>query len=366
MRAHKVPATYYSGWKVTGNQDSFYVFYKNNLSEKGILKPFRRVRKITTEHGYFMDEDFYYIDFSIKGISFKLQNEINDFLNQRNYSIQCVDTLADGISKGNNIVIVDDYFKFMAYINDINSWTIKDNQGNEISKDDFNEDLSNYIFDKIGIIIEENYFANYLENMWPDIKNSILRDTSTINSGDNIMLSRKNDLLEFFVIQYLRLDKRIKTDITPKLKFFEKLFLDIGADNKMISEMKDDGLLVEDVYFFGVLLDAARGDKRRINNQISEIDKNYYIDILKAPSGFGYLTSTSPCIFSKVNNNSIEEMLFPISSEYCLRFRNKKTSIVSGKYIIQSAQDVKDVNNHVANTSEDIVISNLEYINILI
>lgn len=366
MKAHKVPATYYSGWKATSNQDSFYVFYKNNLSAKGILKLYRRVRTITTEHSYFMDEDFYYIDFSIKGISFKLQNEINDFLNQRNYSIQCIDTLAEDKSNGNNIVIVDDYFKFMTYFNDINYWTIKDNQGNNILKDDFYEDLDGYIFDKVGVIIEEDYFANYLENMWPNIKTSITRDISTINSGDNILLSRKKDLLEFFVIQYLRLDKRIKTDITPKLKFFEKLFLDIGADKKIISEMKDDGLLAEEAYFFGALLDAARGDKRRVNDRISEIDTNYYIDVLKAPSGFGYLTSTSPCIFSKVNDNILEEMLFPISSEICLRFRNKNTSNTNGKYIVQSAQEVKDINNYVVNTSDDIVMSNLEYINTII
>ena len=79
MKAHKVPATYLSGWEIPTLKDRIYVFYKNQTAQNGIVKRFRDVDRITTEHSYFMEEDFYYIDFSIDGIEYKLEKEINAF-----------------------------------------------------------------------------------------------------------------------------------------------------------------------------------------------------------------------------------------------------------------------------------------------
>jgi len=365
MKAHKVPATYYSGWEISALPDRMYVFYKNDTSKQGICKRFRDVNKITTEHSYFMEEDFYYIDFSVEGISFKLENEITDFLNNNNLIIKCNDDLSDEANPSK--ILIDDYKKFMSYHLHIDSWEVYDINGQVISNSDFQKTLNDYIFDKLGKIIEENYFAHYLENMWPEIRNSIKTNIAKLNSGDNIVLDKKQELLEFFVIQYLRLDKRIKTDIQPVLDFFSSFFKkEMQADAQTISDMKKDGLLSPEPYFFGVLLDTARGDKTRINNHIDEIDKNYNIDVLEAPAGYSFLTSTSPCIFSKIVNSSKEEMLFPINHNICLRFRKKQLSSEFGKYIMLSTDEIKTINNCIISNSDDVVISENEYINHLI
>ena len=167
MRAHKVPATYFSGWKAAGYNASFYVFYKNNPNDKGILKSFGAVKNITAEHSCFMEEDFYYVDFHIKGIAFKLEKEIGEFFDQGLYKIECADDLAD-VPEGDPlpVVIIDDYQKYISYMTNIDSWVIKDSQSNLVAVEDFKNILDNYIFDKVGTIIEEDYFANHLESMW--------------------------------------------------------------------------------------------------------------------------------------------------------------------------------------------------------
>lgn len=367
MRAHKIPATYFSGWKAACYSESFYIFYKNNLNDRGILKPFKNVKRITSEHSCFMEEDFYYVDFHIKGIAFKLEKEIGEFFNESIYKIECEDDLAE-VHEGDPLplIIIDDYKKFISYMTHMDSWIIKDSQNKIVSVEAFKNILNDYIFNKVGTIIEEHYFANYLENMWGDVRTSIINDTNGLNNGDKVALTRKNELLEFFIVQYLRLDKRIKTDIEPVIKLFEKIFVDMGADEQTLSEMKDDGLLATDAYFFGVLLDTARGDKHKINTHISEIDSNYVIDILKAPIGYSYLSSTSPCVFSKIAGKSKEEMLFPINSQYCLRFRKKKAASAHGQYILQSDDAVKNINNMIISASEDIVVSEREYISNII
>ena len=361
MKAHKVPATYFSGWKAVGYNESFYTFYKNNLYDKGILKSFGDVRKITTEHSYFMAENFYYIDFNIKGIVFKLKDEIEDFLNESPYTIECVDHLKD-ISKDEPlpIVIIDNHKKFTSYMDNIGSWVIRDKQNKIISLNTFNDRLNDYIFDSVGKIIEEDYFAYHLETMWGGVRASIISDTDGLNHGDEVTLTRKQDLLEFFVVQYLRLDKRIKTDIDPKLKIFEEAFIEMGIDKKTLSAMKNDGILTSDAYFYGVLLDAARGDKYVINNEISKIDTNFVIDVLKAEPGYSFLSSTSPCI---IIDDKTEEMLFPLNSQYCLFFRKKKDGLICGQYKLQKDTNVKKINNIIVKNSEDIVVSELEYIN---
>lgn len=367
MRAHKVPAIYFSGWKAAGYKTSFYIFGKKNPNEIGVLKSFGNVKKITTEHSYFMEENFYYVDFHIKGIAFKLEKEIEEFFDQGLYKIECANDLVD-MHDGNPlpVIVIDDYQKYISYMTNIDSWVIKDNQNNLVAVENFKKILDNYIFDKIGTIIEENYFANYLESMWGDVRTSIINDVSCLNTGHKVVLTRKSELLEFFVVQYLRLDKRIKKDIEPGIKMIEKIFVDMGADRETISAMKDDGLLATDAYFFGVLLDAARGDKKRVNQHISEIDENFVVDVLQAPVGYSYLSSTNPCIISKMDGKSIEEMLFPICSEYCLRFRKKHDITAFGQYVLQSEEALKRINNLIISATEDIVVSEREYINSII
>ena len=367
MRAHKVPATYFSGWKAAGYNESFYTFRKNNPNGKGILKPFGNVKRITVEHSCFMEEDFYYIDFHIKGIAYKLEKEISEFFNLDLYKIECADDLAD-IPEGAPLplIVIDDYKKFVSYMNTLDSWIIKDNQDKIVPIEVFKKMLNDFIFDKVGTIIEEDYFANYLENMWGNVRTSIINNVRDLSDGDQVVLTRKNELLEFFVVQYLRLDKRIKTDIEPVIKMVEKIFVEMGADKETLSDMKDDGLLAADSYFFGVLLDAARGDKRKINKHIFEIDSNYVIDVLQADDGYSYLSSTNPCVFSKIVDKSKEEILFPINSQYCLRFRKKHDASVYGRYRLQSGEIVKRINNIILFATEDIVVSEREYINSII
>ena len=116
MKAHKVPATYLSGWEIPTLKDRIYVFYKNQTAQNGIVKRFRDVDRITTEHSYFMEEDFYYIDFSIDGIEYKLEKEINAFFNLNQYTITCEDDLAvvaDGESRP--IVTINSHETYQKY-----------------------------------------------------------------------------------------------------------------------------------------------------------------------------------------------------------------------------------------------------------
>ena len=366
MKAHKVPATYYSGWNASGFKHSFYVFYKNALTEKGILKPYRKVETITAEHSYFMKENFYYIDLSIKGISFKLKNEISDFLREKSYKILCLDTLAE-CEKDEPLptIVLDDYNKIMTYMDDIDKWSIENPTGNIVTAQEFIDELDRYIFEKVGVLIEENYFSNYLENMWGDIRNSIIDEVIAKKSDDKVTINRRTDLLEFFVVQYLRMDRQIKPKIEMVLSIAENALVDIGADAKIISALKQDGLLSFEPYFFGALLDAARGDKRKIMRKVSEIDSNYEIDILHSKTS-SYLTSTNPCVYSQGVRGDITEMLFPIASQYCLRFRKRLGCISKGRYIEQTDQEVKIINASIISKADEIVISHCEYISDLI
>ena len=75
MKAHKVPATYYASWKIPGTKHSFYVFYKDKLYSEGQSKSYKDVDKITQEHSFFMEENFYYLDIeNMPGLAYKLQN----------------------------------------------------------------------------------------------------------------------------------------------------------------------------------------------------------------------------------------------------------------------------------------------------
>ena len=193
MKAHKVPATYYSGWEISALPDRMYVFYKNDTSKQGICKRFRDVNKITTEHSFFMEENFYYIDFSINGIAFKLENEITNFLKDKGFIIKCIDDLSKTTPSAK--ILIDDYSKFMSYQSKIDSWEITDSNGNFISNSEFKTILNNYIFNNIGTLIEENYFANYLEYMWPEIRSSIKSNIQNLNSKFNDVGDKTSQVL---------------------------------------------------------------------------------------------------------------------------------------------------------------------------
>lgn len=360
MKAHKVPATYYDGWEISGLSDRFYVFYTSATNVAGITKRYRDVSKITVEHSFFMEENFYYIDLSIDGIEYKLVDEINDFFHTQGYHVQCIDDLAELTPQP--LVSICDHNTYMKYKDTFNTWDIKDKNCNMVTPCDFKKSLNEYVFHKVGKVIEENYFANYLEFMWNDIKSSIMNDIDGLQPNATFSMSRKSDFLEFFIVQYLRVDKRIKSDITPVLNYFEKILDEIGVS----TWAKAEGMLSPDVYFFGMLLDAARGKKSGIMKQIAPIDAGYTLDILEAPSGHSFITSTSPCVFSEIVDGIKVEMLFPLDHKYCARFNIKKSVSDVGRYIKSTSEETKAINNKILRHSEDIVISECEYINAFI
>lgn len=299
MKAHKVPATYLSGWEIPTLQDRIYVFYKSQLTQPGIIKRFRYVDRITVEHSYFMEEDFYYIDFSIDGIEYKLEKEITDFFGLNQYSITCEDDLAetaDGEPRPR--VTINSFDMYQKYKENMKGWTIFDTSGAPVHLNDFKTALNDFVFDCVGVIVEENYFANYLEATWNAVRGSIIADTASLNSGDAITISRMNDFLEFYTIQYLRVDKRYD-DINPVINIFKNIFSELGFTNAEIANIEKNGLLSPQPYFYGVLLDAARGDKSKVNHTINKLGNDYCIDVLKASNGISFLTSTSPCITTK-------------------------------------------------------------------
>lgn len=370
MRAHKVPATYYSGWKNPNFKSSFYVFYKNDLTSKGILKSYNSVDKITSEHGTFMDEDFYYIHMGsggIRGIEYKLKDEINDFLSEGIYMISCIDSVncnGEPEKEGKRITI-DDHEKYMIYKDDIHTWDIKDSIGNNVTSDEFVQALDNFIFERIGTVIENDYFAYYLEPKWNAIKENIVKDLDGLANNSNLNLSKKNDLVEFFVLQHLRVDGLRKQMIEERLSSIEDIFKELGTSEAELDAIKEEGVLSYEPYFYGILLDAARGDNKKIKNRITYIDSNYVIDVLET-SGSEYITSTEPCVISKTEEGVAEEMLFPVDWKYCIRFRYKGKNTEPGKYIIQLPQEVRQINSAIVKASKDVVMSRQEYITNLI
>ena len=123
---------------------------------------------------------------------------------------------------------------------DIDKWMIKDTDGKAIENDMFSRDLHDYLFEKIGIIVEETYFANNLEPKWNNIKKEIEKQRKL---GEDFCLSNKADFLEFFVIQYLRVNDFMTDDIEPVVNMFKEVFSSMGFENPELEEMKEDGLL---------------------------------------------------------------------------------------------------------------------------
>lgn len=355
MRAHKVPATYYSGWKTVNQDKYFYVFYKTALQNQGILTKFRKVRNFEPEHLYFMDYDFYEINFSINGIEYKLRDEIEDYFSANNqYRI---------VSEGE---LVDCYDKYMYHKDVKDSWTITNQAGTSVLLSQFEDEINTYILGKVGDKIETEYFAHYLEPLWREIKDAIRNDIVGLNSMDDVTLSRRTDFLEFFTIQYLRTEDYLATEVQPTLDLFKGIFVDLFEGDEHKEQVLADGMFYSDVYFYGRLLDIARGDKRSLHNIMQKMDRGYVIDVLKADVGGYYLTSSNPCVITKYINRVKEEVIFPVDKEICVRLRAIKTPNDSGKYIVQDIAAVKQINNQIINASNNIVMSHLDNISNLI
>ena len=363
MKAHKVPATYFSSWKTPGTKHSFYVFYKSDVNKKGNSKSYKDVDNITQEHAYFMEEDFYYLDIKkVPGLLYKLSDEINDFLQERDYKIECPDFLAEDKEAEAEYPIIEikNYDDLMRCWRDIDKWMIKDMDGKAIENDMFSRDLHDYLFEKIGIIVEETYFANNLEPKWNNIKKEIEKQRKL---GDDFCLSNKADFLEFFVIQYLRVNDFMTDDIEPVVNMFKEVFSSMGFENSELEEMKEDGLLASESFFYGTLLDVARGEKQRLQKYIDSIEQNYVMDLLKAEDGVSFITSTLPCVVMKMIGKFKFEMVFPVSPKYCIRFIGKSSvNNRSGKFFEATSDEVKCINRKIISESKNIVISESENI----
>ncbi len=347
MKAHKVPAVYYAGWKSQGYKNSFYVYYTNALGEAGLIKPFKRVDKITQEHSYFMEEDFYEINLDIKGMEYKLETEITEFFD--NYNQFHIEAEGD---------IVDSYKKYMYYLDALDEWIIKDKSGNVVTYNIFFDSLNLFVNRKVGDIVEKTYFAEYLEPLWVEIKSALYTDINGKVSGENILISKKAEFLEFFIIQYMRTKHYVSREITPTLQIIIDVFDSLFEGDEDKERVLSNGMFNSDVYFFGFLLDVAKGDRKKLNNYMNKVNRGYAVDILHAPTGMYYITSTSPCVIAKIEDGIKKEWYFPIDANLCAYFRERKSAVDDGNYIVQTPDEVRRVNNVIANNSSDIVISN--------
>lgn len=363
MKAHKVPATYYDGWQSDENKGRFYIFYKGTNPKKGISKKYRKVKQITNEHKYFMEENFYFIDLSIPGIVYALKDEITDFLKNERYSIIYNDTDSD--DENFEKVVINNYDDFTCYFRYLKTWEIE-YDGKNISTDDFKKNLNDYISLRVGNIIEKDYFANYLEPKWKRTLESIVNKVSILKQMDDVIIDKIDDFLEFFIIQYLRVEQRISNDIDPVISMVENVLEEMGLEQHDIKELKDDGFLSPEAHFFKILLDTAKGDNHKVNNQICKIKKNYIIDILEAPIDYYYVTSANPVVISKKKKTINEEILFPINKKYCAKVKIRHDMSEKGKYIRQTGREVKIINNIIINESNNIIISNKEDISKII
>lgn len=359
MKAHKVPATYYSAWNISGMKHSFYVFYKFDINAKGQIKRYRKINSITQEHSYFMEEDFYYLDINkTPGLVYKLKNEIDEFFLQRKYDIKCVDILDEDSTQNHQIIDIVNYDNYMYCRSLIDSWIIKDCEGNIRCVDAFKRELSEFIFNKIGTIIEEDYFSKQLEQKWPMILREICKERT---AGDKVNLSCLQDFLEFFVIQYIRVDDIIVDEIKPTVDLFKSAFATMGFTDDELKNIEADGMLDADSYFYAALLDAARGNKTRLNRKIKMLEENYVIDILHSPLSTGFITTTSPCVVAEMVGKFKSLMIFPVSPQYCIRFVGKsKEKERYGKYFELSTDEVKAINRIIISKSRNIVMSEMD------
>ena len=110
-------------------------------------------------------------------------------------------------------------------------------------------------------------------------------------------------------------------------------------------------------------MDIAKGNTSVLQKNVNMIDSNYILDLLCTDSDIGFLTSPMPCVVTKWRGDFKAEMLFPVSPKYCIRFCGKK--LVHGrvgKCFLLGADEVRKINNEIINQSNDIVMSEVEYI----
>lgn len=359
MKAHKVPATYYDGWEIAGAKNHFYVFYKNNTKEKGIDVKYRNVDSISTERSFFMEEDFYYIDICrIPSLVYKLEKEISDFFVIPRYKISCTVETEEGIFEEKTI---SDYSSFMYCFDEINNWTITNLYGDTVLVEDFKKDISSYIFQCVGGIVEKDYFANYLETNWPATKEAIIHAAGS--DGVDYIIPNKKFFLEFVAVQCLRLNSVMEKEIMPFLQLFENCFDSMGFEESELKNIKENGVLAFEPYFYGILLDAARGNKKVVNNYVNDMNQNYVIDMLRAPANMQFVTSTTPCVVAQKITGFKADIFFPISSSFCIRFlAHSLAGNRKGKVFDLSDEEIKYINNKIVSETDDIVISQTEYI----
>lgn len=359
MKAHKVPATYYDGWEITGSKNHFYVFYKNNTNDKGIDVKYRDVDSISTERSFFMEEDFYYIDICrMPSLVYKLEKEISEFFAIPRYNISCTVETEEGIFEDKTI---SDYSSFMYCFDEINNWTITNLCGDTVLVEDFRKDISSYIFQCVGEIVEKDYFANYLETNWPATKDAIIHAAGS--DGVEYNIPNKMFFLEFVAVQYLRLNSVMEKEIMPVLQIFINCFDSMGFEESELKNIKENGVLAFEPYFYGILLDAARGNKKVVNNYVNNMNQSYVIDMLRAPANMQFITSTAPCVVAQEITGFKAEIYFPISSSFCIRFlAHSLAGNRNGKVFDLSDEEIKYINNKIVSETDDIVISQTEYI----
>lgn len=312
-----------------------------------------------------MEENFYYIDFSIEGIEYKLEKEINDFFNLNQYTITCEDDLAKVADGGvRPTVTINSHETYQKYKENMKNWKISDPSGALVPLSNFKDALNSYVFSVVGVIIEESYFADDIENKWNEVRVSIIAYTAGLSTGNPISITRKNDFLEFYTLQYLRVDRRYD-DINPVLNVFKNLFSGLGLTNADLADIEKDGLLSPHPYFYGALLDVARGDRSNINQTISMLHNDFDMDVLIASTGKSFLTSTSPCITTKREGAQKTEMIFPLTNKYCIRLR-KKTNGSTDSYYVVSDEELKAINSIIVTDTKDIVFSEQDNISHLI
>ena len=64
------------------------------------------------------------------------------------------------------------------------------------------------------------------------------------------MINNNEDFLEFFVVQKLRVDDFMTDDIEPIVNGAKEVLSSMGFEDSELDEMKEDGILDEESYFY--------------------------------------------------------------------------------------------------------------------
>ena len=140
----------------------------------------------------------------------------------------------------------------------------------------------------------------------------------------------------------------------PILQIFINCFESMGFNGQVLDDIKANGVLAFEPYFYGILLDAARGDKHVVTNIVNNMNQSYVID---------FLTSTSPCVVAQEIHGFKAEIYFPISSSFCIRFlAHSLAGNRNGKIYDVDEETVRTINTKVVAESFDIVMSKSKFI----